>query len=31
MHKMNEYAKSVTQLLDFDIQMNGNKEMFEEK
>ena len=31
MQKMNEYAKSVTQLLDFDIQMNGNKEMFENK
>ena len=30
-HKMNEYAKSVTQLLDFDIQMNGNKEMLENK
>lgn len=31
MHKMNEYAKSVTQLLDFDIQINRNKEMFENK
>lgn len=30
-HKMDEYAKSITQLLDFDIQMNGNKSMFDNK
>lgn len=30
-HKLEEYSKSITQLLDFSIQMNGNKKMFEGK